>query len=81
MTAAQEALRSRIRERTKAVGNGPSYKDDCAWRKVHPSPTERYARKVRKVEKELQAKADEIMLAGRMGQITSEEFYAQIKAF
>jgi hypothetical protein len=81
VTAAQEALRNKIRERAKAVGNEPSYEEDRAWKSKHPSPSERYAREVRKVEATLQAKADEILLAGRMGQITSEEFYAKVKAF
>lgn len=81
VTAAQEALRNKIRERSRAVCNEPSYEEDLAWRAKHLSPRERYAREVRKVEATLQAKAEDILLAGRMGQITSEEFYAKVKGF
>ena len=79
--AAERELRNRIREKARDVGREPSFEEDRAWRMKHPSPSERYARKVRKVGAALQAKADEILLAGRMGQITSEEFYAKVKAF
>jgi len=81
VNAAQDALQNKIRERAKAVFKKPTYEDDRLWREAHPSPSERYARKFCNAEKVLRAKADEILLEGRMGQITSDEFYAKVKAF
>lgn len=79
--AAQDTLMNRIRERAKVVGKEPTYEENSAWHAKHPSPSQRYRIKVRKMEDALRAKAEEILLAGRMGQITSEEFYAKVKAF
>lgn len=79
--AAEDAFNRIIRERAKTIGEEPSYEANQAWHEKHPSPREIYSRKVRKIEEALKARADEILLAGRMGQITSEEFYAKVKAF
>jgi hypothetical protein len=81
VNAAEQALREKIREKAKCCGTEPTYEANRAWEKANPSPSERYARKVRAFETALRTKADELLLAGRMGQITSEEFYAKVKAF
>jgi hypothetical protein len=80
--AAAEELKKRIRIKSKAAsGHSPSWDEDRAWKAKHPSPSDRYQTKLNKIESDLQEKADAILLAGRMGQITSDEFYAKVKAF
>ena len=79
--AAQEALRKKIHDLVKASVKEPSYDESLAWEEKHPSPRQRYCRKIKALESGLQERADDLILAARMGQITSEDLYAKTKAF
>lgn len=81
VNAASKTLRSRVNELADEGLVEPTWEEDRAWEQKHPSPKEVYRRKVEAKRKRLQSVANEIILAGEMGQITSEEFYAKVKAF
>jgi len=80
--AARATLSRKASEMAKAkAGRKPSYEEDRAWRQRHPSPIDRWEKKHEEAKRANNERAEEILLAGHMGQMTSEEFYAAVKAF
>ena len=81
VNAAEESLRNKARAKSIEGLNCPTWEEDKVWRKAHQSPIEKYNDKVDSRRSKLYAQVDEIILAGKMGQVTSEEFYNAVKSF
>ena len=81
VNAAKQTLNARVRARSAEGLVDPTWEEEKAWEQKHPSPKSVYRQKCDAKRKKLQLLADEILLAGEMGQITGEEFYAKVKAF
>ena len=80
--AARVALRSKIYEKAaSSAGRAPTNEENESWKDKHQSPMRKYQDKKQKAEEVLRRKADELLLAAEMGQITSEDFYKRVTAF
>lgn len=81
VNAAEDALKTKIRSRSSEGLVEPTWEETQEWKRKHPTPSDVFARKVNDNRDKLQKSADEIILAGKMGQVTSEEFYNAVKSF
>lgn len=80
--AAKSALFHKVSSAAaKKAGKKPTYDQNVAWEKKHLTPLQRWNKRYESAKKELNGKADELLLAAEMGQMTSEEFYAAVKSF
>ena len=82
VNAAKEMLRAVIQGRSlEGLAKEPTWEEEKVWCLKNPSPRESHRYLVDARRKVLEAEASDIILAGQMGQVTSDEFYAAVKAF
>lgn len=79
--AKAELFRKGSKRAEKKAGVKPSYEQNQAWCEKHPTPMRRWDIRYHAANKTEIDRVHELLLAARMGQMTSEEFYAAVKAF